>query len=104
MLLMHLQELAPNHTIIDESAFLDEVMDELESLGSQCSQRTHKLYKETQNKCMCFCLGINEMEQSSLQPLHAPGVPPPNSGCIHPSPTAEHMSQKDGGNGVVQGL
>jgi hypothetical protein len=53
---------------------------------------------------MHLYLAINEMEQSSLQPLHAPGVPPPNSGCIHPSPTAEHMSQADGNSRVVQGL
>jgi hypothetical protein len=43
MLAIRLQELAPNHTIFDETAFFDEVMDELESLGSQHSQRMHKL-------------------------------------------------------------
>jgi hypothetical protein len=44
---MSLQELAPNHTIFDELTFLDEVMDDLEFLISQRSQRMYNLYKET---------------------------------------------------------
>jgi hypothetical protein len=66
-LAMCLQELAPNRTIFDKLAFLDEVMNELESLGS--------LYKETQNNCMHLHLASNEMEPSSLQPPLYPWCP-----------------------------
>jgi hypothetical protein len=34
MLAVHLQELAPDHTIFEEPAFFDEAMDDLVSLGS----------------------------------------------------------------------
>ncbi len=39
MLIMRLQELAPDHAIFDEMAFTDEAMDKLASLGSQQSQK-----------------------------------------------------------------
>ena len=43
---MRLHELAPDHGIFDETAFLDDAMDEM-SLGSQQSVKLHELYKET---------------------------------------------------------
>jgi hypothetical protein len=86
-LAIHLRELAPDHTIFDELSFLDEVIDELESLGSQRSQKMHEWYKETRNNSMLLCLAINAMEQSSSMP---PQNPPPNSGSVAP-PTPQSI-------------
>jgi hypothetical protein len=44
-----LWELALDHAIFEETAFTDEAIDELASLGSQQSQKMHGLYKETRN-------------------------------------------------------
>jgi hypothetical protein len=54
MLALGLQELAPDHAIFKETAFTDEAMDELASLGSQQSQKMHGLYKETRNNSICL--------------------------------------------------
>jgi hypothetical protein len=54
MLAVHLWELAPDHAIFKEPAFLDKAMDELVSLGSQKSQKMHGLYKETRNNSICL--------------------------------------------------
>ena len=43
---MRLRELAPDYGIFNETAFLDDAMDEM-SLGSQQSVKLHELYKET---------------------------------------------------------
>jgi hypothetical protein len=49
MLAMRLRELALDHAIFEETAFTDEAMDKLASLGSWQSQKMHGLYKETRN-------------------------------------------------------
>jgi hypothetical protein len=54
MLAVHLWELAPDHAIFEETAFTDEEMDKLASLGSQQSQKMHGLYKETRNNSICL--------------------------------------------------
>jgi hypothetical protein len=54
MLAMRLQELALDHAIFEETAFTDEAMNNLASLGSQQSQKMHGLYKETRNNSICF--------------------------------------------------
>jgi hypothetical protein len=46
-LAVRLWELAPDHAIFEETAFTDEAMDKLASLGSWKSQKMHDLYKET---------------------------------------------------------
>jgi hypothetical protein len=104
VLAVHLQELALNHTIFDESAFLEEAMDDWASLGSLQSQKMPQLYKEKRNNSMHLCLCINEIEQSSLMPVKNPGVLPPNSGSTAPSPPVVHISRTDRISGAVQGL
>ncbi len=54
MLAVRLRELAPDHAIFEETAFTDEAMDKLASLGSQQSQKMHQLYKETRNNSICL--------------------------------------------------
>jgi hypothetical protein len=49
MLAVRLWELALDHAIFEETAFTEETMDELVSLGSWKSQKMHGLYKETRN-------------------------------------------------------
>ncbi len=78
-------------------------MDELASLGSQQSQKMHRLYKEIRNNSILLCLCMYEIEQSSLMAVRNPGVPPPKSESAAPSPPIVHMSQMDGVSGVVQG-
>jgi hypothetical protein len=104
MLAVRLQELALNHAIFDETAFTDEAMDKLASLGSQRFQKIHGLYKETRNNSMRLCHCINDIEQSAPMAVQNPGVPLPNSGSAAPSPPIVHMSQTDGVSEVVQGL
>jgi hypothetical protein len=59
LLAVCLRELAPDHAIFDETAFTDETMDKLASLGSQQSQKMHRLYKETRNNSMHLWVWIN---------------------------------------------
>jgi hypothetical protein len=49
MLAVHLWELALDHAIFEETAFTEETMNELVSLGSWKSQKMHGLYNETRN-------------------------------------------------------
>jgi hypothetical protein len=48
-LAVQLWELAPDHAIFEEPAFLHKAMDESVSLGSQRSQKMHSFYTETRN-------------------------------------------------------
>ncbi len=102
-LCMRFQEIAPNHTIFEETAFSDEAMDEI-SLGSQRSVKLHELYKETQRNSLHLRTCINEVEQSVSLTRSPAGVPPPNSGSTTPSAPAEPESQTGQRSGVVQGL
>jgi hypothetical protein len=54
MLAVRLWELTPDCAIFEETAFTDEAMDKLVSLGSRQSQKMHGLYKETRNNSICF--------------------------------------------------
>jgi hypothetical protein len=53
-LAVRLQELAFDHAIFEKTAFTNEAMDELASLGSQQSQKMHGLYKEARNNSICL--------------------------------------------------
>jgi hypothetical protein len=99
---MRLRELAPDHGIFDETAFLDDAMDEM-SLGSQRSVRLHELYKETRRNSLRLRTCINEIEQSVSLVRSPVGVPPPNSGSAAPSVPVELGSQTEQRSGVVQG-
>jgi hypothetical protein len=99
---MHLRELAPDHGIFDETAFLDDAMDEM-SLGSQRSVRLHELYKETRRNSLRLRTCINEIEQSVSLVRSPVGVPPPNSGSAAPSVPVVLGSQTEQRSGVVQG-
>ena len=99
---MRLRELAPDHGIFDETAFLDDAMDEM-SLGSQRSARLHELYKETRRNSLRLRTCINEIKQS-VSLIRSPIVaPPPNSGSAAPSIPVELRSQTEQCSGVVQG-
>jgi hypothetical protein len=100
---MRLQEIAPNHTIFEETAFSDEAMEEM-SLGSQRLVKLHELYKETWHNSLRPCTCINEIEQLVLLVRSPVSVPLPNSGSAAPSVPAEPESQADQRSGVVQGL
>ena len=99
---MRLRELAPDHEIFDETAFLDDAMDEM-SLGSQRSVRLHELYKETRRNSLRLRTCINEIEQSVSLVRSPVGVPPPNSGSAAPSVPVKLGSQTEQRSGVVQG-
>jgi hypothetical protein len=104
MLAVRLQELAPDHAIFEETAFMDEAMDTLVSLSSQRSQEMHGFYKETRNNSNRLQVCINKIDQSALVAAQNSGVLPPNSGSAAPSPPIVQMSQMDGVSEVVQGL
>jgi hypothetical protein len=61
-LAVRLWELAPDYAIFEETAFTNEAMDKLVSLGSWQSQKMHGLYKETRNNSIplqiLFGLGL----------------------------------------------
>ena len=103
MLAVRLQELPPDHAIFEETAFTDEAMDKLVSLGSWRSHKMHGLYKETRNNSICLQVCINDIELSAPVAAQNPSVPPPNIGSTAPSPPVVQMSQTDGVIGVVQG-
>ena len=102
MLSMRLRELAPDHKIFDETAFLDDAIDEM-SLGSQRSVRLHELYKETRRNSFRLRTCINEIEQSVSLVRSPVGVPPPNSGSAAPSVPVKLGSQTEQRSGAVQG-
>jgi hypothetical protein len=103
MLVVRLQELTPDHAIFEETAFTDEAMDKLVSLGSQRSPKIHGLYKETRNNSTCLQVCINNIEQSEPVAAQNPGVLLQNSGSATSSPPIVQVSQTDGVSGVVQG-
>jgi hypothetical protein len=104
MLAVRLWKLTPDHAIFEETAFTDEAMDELVSLGSQRPQKMHGLYKEIRNNSIRLQVCINKLEQSALVAAQNPGVPLPNNRSTAPSPPIVQMSQTDGVSEVVQGL
>jgi hypothetical protein len=59
---VHLWELAPDHTIFEKPAFSNKAMDDLVSLGSWKSKKTHDLYKETRNNSICLRVCINKID------------------------------------------
>jgi hypothetical protein len=79
---MRLQEIAPNHTIFEETAFSDEAMEEM-SLSSQRLVKLHELYKETRHNSLRLRTCINEIEQlvslvkSPVSPRQTVEAPPP---------------------------
>jgi hypothetical protein len=75
---MHLQEIAPNHTIFEETASSDETIEDI-SLSSQRLVKLHELYKETQHNSLHLRTCINEIEQLVLLVRSPVSVPPPNS-------------------------
>jgi hypothetical protein len=99
---MRLRELAPDHKIFDETAFLDDAMDEM-SLGSQRSVRLHELYKETRRNSLRLRTCINEIKQSVFLVRSPVGVPLPNSGSAPPSVPVKLGSQTEQRSGAVQG-
>jgi hypothetical protein len=91
-LAVRLRELAPDHAIFEETAFTNEAMDELASLGSQRSQKLHGLYKETINNSIRLWVCMYDIDQPAPVAAQNPGVPLPNSGSAAPSPPAVQMS------------
>jgi hypothetical protein len=75
MLAVRLQDLAPDHAIFEEIAFIDEAIDELASLGSWQSQKMLGLYKETRNNSICLQDCIDDIEQSAPVTAKNPGDP-----------------------------
>jgi hypothetical protein len=56
MLVVRLRELAPDHAIFDETAFMDKAMNKLASLDSQPYQKMHGLIKEAKARNNIMCL------------------------------------------------
>jgi hypothetical protein len=54
MLAVRLRELAPDHAVFEETAFTNEAMDKLVSLGSWLSQKMHGIFKETRDNSICL--------------------------------------------------
>jgi hypothetical protein len=76
MLAVRLRELAPDHAIFEETAFTNEAMDKLASLGSWQSQKMHGLYKETRNNSIHLRVCMNDIEQSAPVTAQKSRCPP----------------------------
>jgi hypothetical protein len=96
-----LREMCPEHTIFEESTFVDNVM-ETGSFGSNKSEELQKLYRETRASSFRLRACINEIEQSASSDRQQTGNPLP-SGSAAPPQAQEPQRQTGEGSGAVQG-